>query len=158
MKKNNFYTYSTILLMLVLPLISITIELIFFKKYDLMLLIGKWFIFWAIGIRQFTAGIKQTLDPAFTLERILNIRNSESHVVVRELGFANICMGVLGIVSLFVEQFRLSAAIVSGLFMGLAGILHIMRKPDGRNEVIAMITNIFIFIVMLIIVIENLLK
>lgn len=158
MKKNNFYTYSTILLMLVLPLVSIAIEFIFFKNGNLMFLVGKWFIFWAIGIRQFTAGFKQTMNPAFTLERIFNTRNSESHVIVRELGFANICMGVLGIVSLFVEQFRLSSALVSGLFFGLAGILHIMRRPDGRNEVIAMITNIFIFIVMVIIVIENLLK
>jgi hypothetical protein len=156
MKKNNFYTYSTILLMLILPLVSIVIEFIFFKNGNLMFLVGKWFIFWSIGIRLFTAGFKQATNPAFTLENIFDIQNKESQVVVRELGFANICMGFLGIISLFIEQFRLSAAITGGLYFGLTGLLHVFKKRDNKNETFAMVSDLFIFILMLVFVIEKL--
>jgi len=121
-----------------------------------MFLVGKWFIFWAIGIRLFTAGFKQATNPAFTLENIFDIQNKESQVVVRELGFANICMGFLGIISLFIEQFRLSAAITGGLYFGLTGLLHVFKKRDNKNETFAMVSDLFIFILMLVFVIEKL--
>jgi hypothetical protein len=156
MKKNNFYIYSTILLMFILPLVSIAIESIFFTNSNLIFLTGKWFVFWAIGIRLFSAGIKQATNSVFTLEKIFGIKNNESKVIVRELGFANICMGFLGTISLFMEQFRLSAAITGGLYFGLAGLLHVFKKRESKNEIIAMISDLIIFIVMIIFVIENL--
>jgi hypothetical protein len=156
MKKNNFYIYSTILLMFVLPLVSIAIESIFFTKSNLIFLTGKWFVLWAIGIRLFSAGIKQATNPVFTLEKIFGIKNNESKVIVRELGFANISMGFLGIISLFMEQFRLSAAIAGGLYFGLAGLLHVFKKRESKNETLAMVSDLFIFTVMLIYVIEKL--
>jgi hypothetical protein len=142
--------------MFVLPLVSIAIESIFFTNSNLIFLTGKWFVFWAIGIRLFSAGIKQATNPAFTLEKIFGIKSKESLVIVRELGFANICMGFLGTVSLFMEQFRLSAAIAGGLYFGLAGLLHVFKKRESKNEIIAMVSDLLIFIVMIIFVIENL--
>ena len=32
----------------------------------LMPLVGKWFVFWAVGARLFIAGIRQVIQPAFT--------------------------------------------------------------------------------------------
>jgi len=139
--------------MLVLPVISIIIDnRAFNQDSTLLFLIGKWFVFWAIGLRLLIAGFKQVFNPSFTLEKIFHIESKESQVIVRELGFANICTGLLATTSLLFEQFRLSAAIVVGLYLGLAGIYHIIKKPVSTNEVIAMVSDIFIFLVMLIFV------
>jgi hypothetical protein len=37
-------------------------------------------------------------------------------------------------------------AIIEGLYFGLAGIQHILKKPDSANESIAMISDLFIFL------------
>jgi hypothetical protein len=143
--------------MIILPTLSVIINLwVLGCGCTLIPLIGKWFIFWAIGVRLFSAGIKQAISPAFTLENIFKIQNTESQVIVRELGFANTCMGTLGILALFFIQFRLAAAATGGLFLGLAGIMHAIRKPATQNEVLAMVSNLFVFVIILIYLIFNL--
>jgi hypothetical protein len=92
------------------------------------------------------------------LEHIFKIQHTGSHVIVRELGFANICMGTLGILSLFFIQFRLAAAITGGLYFGLAGLVHIFRKPESKNENLAMGSDIFIFIIVLFYVLYSIIK
>jgi len=83
--------------MLVLPLLSDAIEHYVSKEQSsLMNLVGKWFIFSAVGLRLFIAGLRQTLNPSFTAESIFHIKDKESFVIVKELGFANICMGTAG--------------------------------------------------------------
>mgnify|MGYP006989339736 CR=1 FL=1 len=42
----------------------------------------------------------------------------------------------------------MAAAFVGGLYFGIAGINHIIKKPAGLNEWIAMVSDIFIFLVM----------
>jgi hypothetical protein len=151
--KRSVYIFSVLLLMMLLPIASIVTEYFFRYPADIIGLIGKWFVFWVVGIRLFSAGIKQSLNPYFTLEKIFDIHHLKSSVIVRELGFANICMGVLGIISLFSASFRLPTAIAGGLFLGLAGIMHAIRKPASQNEVIAMISNLFVFIILTIYII-----
>ncbi len=108
-KINKSYLYSTVLLMFVLPIISILIDFWLGKQqFYLWMLIGKWFIFWAIGMRLLTAGLKQTITPSFTAQQIFHISDKKSYAIVRELGFANICFGTVGIISLFVPQWRQS--------------------------------------------------
>lgn len=146
---NRAYLVFVILLMLVLPVISIIIEhSITEKQVSLIQLGGKWFIFWSIGLRLFIAGIRQVIKPSFTAETIFHITNKESHVIVKELGFANICLGAIGIISLFLPDWRMASAFSGGLFMGIAGINHIIKKPAGLNEQIAMLSDIFIALVM----------
>ena len=153
MKPDKLYLYSVVLLMLVLPMLSIIFDNWAFQQHDnLIFLTGKWFVFWAIGLRLFIAGFKQVFNPSFTLESIFHINSKESQIVIRELGFANICIGLLGTISLFAGQFRLSAAIVGGLFLGIAGVYHIIKKPVSKNEAIAMVSDIFVFIVILVFV------
>ena len=43
-------------LMVVLPVVSIVIEWLSVPGADLIPLIGKWFVFWAVGVRLFAAG------------------------------------------------------------------------------------------------------
>ncbi len=150
-KSNKVYLYSTLLLMLIIPIVSLVINiLILDNNYNIFFLIGKWFIFWSIGIRLFTAGVKQVIKLEFTAKSIFHFKTTESYLIIRELGFANICMGLIGIISLFLEQWRIVIAISGGLFFGFAGIHHMIVKPISSNEKIAMISNIFIFILMIV--------
>jgi hypothetical protein len=146
-RKINIYLISVVLFMLLLPLVSTLIEM---KQHDLplsLLLAGKWLIFWAIGVRLFIAGIRQATKPAFTAQQIFHISGTDSYPVIRELGFANICMGIVAMTSLFQSEWRMPAAVAGGLYFGLAGLLHVFKKPDSRNEIIALISDLYLFIV-----------
>ena len=129
--------------MLILPVISILVDVSLVHPSS-MALIAKWFIFWAIGIRLFMAGIVQVCNPAVTSE-MLGADKKTDNSIIRELGFANISFGLVGIISLFVPAWRLVAAFSGGLFMGLCGMLHAIRNPVTLNESIAMISDIAIF-------------
>jgi len=156
MKNNKLYVYSTILFMLVLPIFSILADRVLsHSNEDLVGLIGKWFVFWAIGLRLFIAGVRQIFQPKFTVEKIFNFESKESEIIVRELGFANVCFGLLGILSVVFNQFRLSAALVGGIYLGFAGIYHLIKGPQNTNEKIAMYSDLFIFVVMMFIVTLN---
>ncbi len=113
-------------------------------------LAGKWFIFSAIGLRLFIAGIKQTTDPAFTARQIFRIDSPDSFPIVREPGFANLCFGLVAIFSLFLSQWRIVSALAGGLYYGIAGLQHLIKKPAGKNEQSAMVTNVVIFLFLLV--------
>jgi hypothetical protein len=148
LKINKIYLSTILLLMLALPVISIVFDTRLNKYTDLITLIGKWFVFWAVGIRLLLAGIRQAAKPAFTLEEIFHIKNKESQVIVRELGFANICFGITGVLSIFIPEWRPAAGFIGGLYMGIAGVYHLIKKPVSANEIIAMVSDIFILIVL----------
>ena len=148
---NKRYFLVVTILTFILPLICTVIETGICKNTSFSFaLIGKWFIFSAVGLRLFIAGIKQTTDPAFTAKEIFHLNNPESFPIVRELGFANLCFGLVGIVSLFLPQWRVVSAFGSGLYYGIAGLQHFIKKPVGPNEKFALITAIFIFIFLLV--------
>ena len=91
------YTLMIVLLMFVFPIASILAEVFLFRSASaIMPLIGKWFVFWPVGVRLFTAGLSQVLRPQFTTEKILRIKDSNQFIIVQELGFANLSMGILG--------------------------------------------------------------
>jgi hypothetical protein len=144
----NSYLIINIFLLIVFPLFSISAEHLFEQEVFTWQLLGKWFIFWAIGIRLFTAGISQASNPAFTA-RIFRMKSQESFVIIRELGFANISLGVMGILSVINHDWRLLAAIVGGLFLGIAGLQHLFKKPDSQNEVIAMFYDLSVLIIII---------
>ena len=148
-KPGRLYFISVLLLTLILPLSSVIIDSFVNKnRTGLYLMAGKWFIFWAVGMRLFIAGVKQVTDPSFTAKNIFHVEDKDCHIIVRELGFANICFGILGIISLFVPQWRVVSAFVSGLFYGIAGFNHIIKKPASANEMIALVSDVFIFLLL----------
>ena len=112
------------------------------------------FIFYAVGLRLFLAGIKQTTNPAFTAKEIFHIDSPESFPILREIGFANLCFGQIGLISLFLPQWRIVSALGSGLYYGLAGLQHFIKKLAGTNEKFALITDIIIFLILLVYVIK----
>jgi hypothetical protein len=116
-------------------------------------LLGKWFIFYAVGVRLLLAGIRQIKNPGFTAKEIFHIESDAVLPIVRELGFANLCAGLVGIIALFVPQWRIVSAFSSGLYYGIAGLYHFIKKPAGINEQFALITDIIIFLLLVIYVV-----
>jgi hypothetical protein len=74
-------------------------------------------VFWAGGVRLLIAGIRQVVQPRFTAEEIFRIHDRASFPIVREVGFANLSTGLLGICSLFRVGWVVPAAIVAGLVL-----------------------------------------
>jgi hypothetical protein len=137
------YFLPVLLLMLVLPAFSICAEHFFFRSPEpLMLLVGKWFVFWAAGARLFLAGIKQFFQPRFTAEKIFGIASNDALPFVRELGVANFSTGVVGLLSLLKPTFILPIAVAAALFYGIAGIRHATDKSRNANQNLAMITDL----------------
>ena len=150
----DFYLYYVIGVMFLLPVISIIIEIRWTKSrsknYKLIEIMAKWFIFWGIGMRTITGGLSQTLNPAFTAE-LLQVPDS-SFVAIVEIGMANISIGLTALISLVVSSWRKAAGFCGGVFLGMAGFLHVSRIPEGINlkETIAMISDLYIFLIVII--------
>ncbi len=149
------YLFAVLAFSLFLPALSVLSEWLISKNSpDSLALIGKWFIFWAVGIRLLLAGLRQVFNPAFTAKDIFHIDHERSHAIVRELGFANICFGLIGVISLFLPAWRLVSAFGSGLYYGIAGVNHFVRKSPSANETVAMVSDIFIFLALAIYVVR----
>jgi len=80
------------------------------------------------------------------VEVLKNAKATHSYPVIRELGFANICMGTLAILSIFRPDWQMPAAITGGLYFGFAGLLHLVKKPESGNEAIALVSDLYIFV------------
>jgi hypothetical protein len=141
------YLVAVVLLLLVLPAASVAIEA-FARGGDALLLIDKWFTFWAVGVRLFIAGLRQVGQPQFTAEEIFAIKEPAAHAIVREVGFGNLAMGALGLLTLAFAAFLVPAAIVGGLYYGLAGVGHAWRGHRNFAGQVAMVSDFFIFAVL----------
>lgn len=146
---NKFYIISVSVLTFVLPVIGFISEH-FIIETDLTFdLFCKWFIFSAVGLRLFLAGIKQVKNPEFTAKQIFHLDSPDSFPILRELGFANICFGLVAIVSLFKPNWRIVSAFASGLYYGIAGVQHGLKKTASINEKFALWTDLIIFFFLL---------
>nr|WP_255720633.1 DUF6790 family protein [Acuticoccus kalidii] len=110
---------------------------------DLVVLLGKWFVFWGGGVRLLLAGLSQVMRPAVT-SGILGIKDPAAEKVVAELGFANCAIGLVGILSLFVPGWTAPAGLVSGLFLTAAGVKHARNAERTLRENVAMGTDLFV--------------
>ena len=140
----RMYLYSVILLMGVLPIGSMLIDGRLHPGAGLLLLAGKWFAFWAGGVRLLIAGLRQMLQPRYTAEVIFGLQDRAPWAIVRELGFANSALGVIGITSLWCPAWVPAAAVSAAIFYALAGINHALSPERGRLRTIAMISNLVV--------------
>lgn len=154
-KPNIFYISSVTTLTFILPTVGFLVEYFTTGTTLTFDLFGKWFIFSAVGLRLFLAGIKQVINPEFTAKQIFHLDSAESFPILRELGFANFCFGLTAIVSLFKPEWRIVCAFASGLYFGIAGMQHGFKKTAGINEKFALWTDLIIFIVLLILFIKS---
>ena len=153
-RKFGLYEISLILFFTIVPIIGAVIEITFFyDSTNIFSVLLKWFVFSGVGLRLCSAGLKQSIKPSFTATEIFKA-DEKSYPIVREVGFSNICLGVLGILSFFFIDFRIAAAITGSLYFGLAGFLRLLYKRD-QNEIITTISNFFIFLVLIVLIITN---
>jgi hypothetical protein len=141
------YIAVVVLTMLVLPIASVIVQHAAQPEIALMALIGRWFVFWGAGVRLMLAGLRQSLQPRFTAREIFHMESDEALPLVRELGVANIGIGILGLTSLLAPSFVLPAAIYAAIFYGFAGIAHTREKQRSFNETLAMTSDLFIALV-----------
>jgi hypothetical protein len=147
------YVFIVIALMLALPLISIVAQIILTDHGALhgastLAVVAKWYVFWAVGVRLSLAGLRQIIQPRYTAETILGLKGSESLFFVRELGFANVSMGSIGVVSLFAPSWVMAAALVGALYYGLAGINHCFHRDRNELQNLALVSDLFASVVL----------
>lgn len=142
---NKQYVIVVSLLTVGLPFAGFAVEHLITQAPLNFPLFAKWFIFSAVGIRLVLAGLRQVLLPGFTAKEIFGMQTEEAFPIVRELGFANLCFGLVGILSCWKPEWRMVSAFASGIYFGLAGLLHLVRKPANGNEQFALWTDLLIF-------------
>ena len=150
-RAERIYLLTILFLMFVFPIAFIVADAtIFHSTMGTVPLVGKWFVFWAVGVRLFTAGLRQAVRPEFTAETILGVKSREPLIIVQELGFANLSIGLLGMIIFFNNNWVFPAAIVGALFYGLAGIRHILSKERNLLEKSAMLSDLIVSTVLIV--------
>jgi hypothetical protein len=144
------YPFVVGALMLLLPAGSGVAEALLRGAPLSMALAAKWFVFWSVGVRLLSAGVKQIWQPEYTARAILKLQSDDALLVIRELGFANVAIGSLGIASLGISAWRSAGALVGGVFYSLAAINHLRQAHRGRLENIAMVSDAFVAVVLLV--------
>ncbi|MGO4836602.1 DUF6790 family protein, partial [Rhizobiaceae sp. 2RAB30] len=113
--------------MIVLPIVSVVAELST-SNAEIMPTVGKWFVFWGVGARLATAGIKQMITPEFTAKQIFEIEDPAAAKIVAELGIGNLAIGLTALLSLQFPSWLAGSALAGAVFFGLAGIKHILNR------------------------------
>jgi hypothetical protein len=144
------YFVIVVALMLVCPLASIGIQILMDGPGTLTAAVaGKWFVFWMVGVRLLLAGLRQIVQPRYTAEQILGIKDPDATLIVRELGFANTAIGSVAVASLFFSNWELPIAVVGAIFYAFAGINHLTHKRRNKLQNIAMVSDLFAAAVLL---------
>lgn len=144
------YISIVLLLMVVCPVLWICADrFVYHSAAPTMVLVGKWFVFWAGGIRLCSGGLTQLFRPRFTSERIFDITGSEALPFIRELGIANIATGSVCVLSLYKPAFEFPMAIVAAIFYSLAAIRHLTDSNRTRHQNAAMITDALVSLVLI---------
>ena len=136
------YLVIILAIMFVLPLTLIGINAFVLGAPLGAALFLQWFVFFAGGWRLFLAGIKQISQPGYTAKTILGVESEQSFILVRELGFANVSIGLMALASLAVPAWQTAAALAAGVFYALAGINHLLQPGRNHLQNTAMITDL----------------
>jgi hypothetical protein len=145
------YASLVVALMLVLP-IGCTLYQEFHSNHGIFAfdILLKWLVFWAVGVRLLLAGFRQILQPRYTAQTVLGISSDDCRRVIRELGFGNSAIGVLGVGSLLSEGWLLPAAVAGAVLYGFAGVNHFLKKARGMNENVAMVADVLVAVVLIV--------
>ena len=138
--------------MLFLPTASVLLEHALDPSAPIFFLVGRWFVFWGVGVRLSLAGLRQIFQPAFTAKEIFHM-SDEALPLVRELGVANIAIGVVGLLSVSFASFTLPISISAAVFYGVGGVRYAFERDRSFNENIAVVSDLFLFVVLAIFVV-----
>ncbi len=144
-KKARVFILLRILLLFALPLLSTILENQMDHSSWTKQQIGKWFIFWNLGIDLFFTGVRQASSPELSPGNVFRFKSQESHQLTRELGFANMALGSVGILSVINDQWRLIAAIGGGLYFGLAIMLYLAKGAGNHQHRVTQLYHVLVF-------------
>jgi hypothetical protein len=142
------YFMMAVALLFVLPAACILGQSLFEPHAISALMVGKWLAFWAVGMRLLLAGMRQMLQPRYTAEVILGLKSADALFVVRELGFANTALGLIGVGSILAPAWVSAATLAGTIFYGLAGINHLRHKARNARQNFAMVTDLVIALIL----------
>ncbi len=141
----------------VLPVASGIIEL-GVAGGDPVLVFGKWWAFWGVGTRLLVAGIAQVSGKGPT-SAILGATTSgiEMKQLTRELGTANIGMGLAGLLAL-VPGWAVPAGLAGGVFLLIAGAMHLPKKGKNAKETLATWTDLIVGVAIVVLAVYTLVR
>ena len=138
------YLAVVVAFMLVLPIGSIGLSVAAAGVAPSAALVAKWFVIWSVGARLSLAGLRQIIQPRYTAEVILLLKHEESFVLVRELGFANLALGLTGLACVLFPAWVLAEALAGAIFYCLAGFNHLLQPHRSKLEDIAMVSDLLV--------------
>lgn len=133
----------------VLPILSGCIQLAT-TGGDAVLTFGKWWVFWGVGTRLLLAGLVQLSGAGPTAQILGSTEPTEQEgQLTRESGTANVGMGIAGLLALH-SDWAVPAGLAGGVFLFLAGIMHVTKKDKSAQEVVATWTDLIVGVVVLV--------
>lgn len=135
------YTLIVLSLLFILPAGCAAVQHLQSAEHFLPALLNKWFIFWGAGIRLLMAGGSQVFRPRYTAN-LLGLQGDDVQMPIRELGFANLAIGVAGALSVVLWSWRFPVGVIAIVFYGLAGLNHLVAGKHGSKERFAMLTDL----------------
>ncbi|MFT4212383.1 MAG: hypothetical protein QM626_10990 [Microbacterium sp.] len=138
---------------IVLPIVSGVVELAVVGG-DPVLVFGRWWVFWGVGTRLLVAGLVQVSGGGPTAEILgsSTVGVAEKQLT-RELGTANIGMGAAGLLAL-VPGWSLPAGLAGGVFLLVAGLMHLPKKGKNRQEVLATWTDLVVGVAVVVLAVD----
>jgi hypothetical protein len=142
---------------IVFPIVSGIIELVVVGG-DPIQVFGKWWVFWGVGTRLLVAGIVQTSGGARTTAILGGTAPSvQEKQLARELGWANLCLGLAGLLAL-VPGWALPAGLAGGIYLLIAGILHVPKKGKNAQESLATWTDLIVGVAVVVLAVDVLVR
>ena len=151
------YFILVILQTIVLPIVSGVIELVVVGG-DPVLVFGKWWVFWGVGTRLLVAGVAQLSGKGPT-SAILGAAapSIQETQLTRELGMANLTIGLAGLLAL-VPGWALPAGFAGGIYLLIAGIMHLPKKGKNPQESLATWTDLLVGVVVVVLAVYVLIR
>lgn len=140
---------------IVLPIVFGVVELVV-AGGDPVQVLGRWWVFWGVGTRLLVAGVVQVSGRGPTAEILgQGAATTQEKQLTRELGTANIGMGLAGLLAL-VPGWALPAGLAGGVFLVIAGILHVGKRAKNAKETLATWTDLVVGAAVLTLAIDTL--
>ncbi|HEY1529179.1 MAG TPA: DUF6790 family protein [Galbitalea sp.] len=141
----------------VFPIVSGIVELVVLGG-DPVSVFGKWWVFWGVGTRLLVAGIVQVSGGGPTAAILGSAAPSvQEKQLSRELGFANLCIGLAGLLAL-VPDWALPAGIAGGLYLLIAGLMHVPKRGKNAQESLATWTDLVVGVAVVVLAVDVLVR
>jgi hypothetical protein len=119
---------------------------------------GKWWVFWGVGTRLLVAGIVQVSGGGPTSAILGSTAPSvQEKQLARELGWANLCLGLAGLLAL-VPGWALPAGLAGGIYLLIAGVLHVPKRGKNAQESLATWTDLIVGVAVVVLAVDVLVR